>query len=248
MTRHAGAPRRAKASKPAKPGRSFKLRGGVRGELFEGPPLGPGVTRADDRTLRRALERLDLDRDWSEVRDLIVPMLPRLRPHPAGSGEPVRVMLPPGILVGFAIDIGPALVQVVPELLAQWAVSVEELVREALANVARRSDGCDPRRVVRNRIGAIEVAALQTGEGIAASLLLAPEHLGRFFGSEPGLLLAPMRDLLLRLPAAVPAADAAWIAEEFEAVDPNCLHLGAFAWNGSTGLRPVTLEPAFAEA
>jgi len=248
MTRHAGAPKRAKAAKPAKSGWTFKLRGGVRGEIFEGPPLGPGVTRADERTLRRALEQLDLDRDWSELRDQIVPMLPRLRPHPAGSGEPVRVMLPPGILVGFGIDIGPALIQVVPELLAQWGVSVEKLVREALSNVARHSAACDPRRVVRSRIGPTEVAALQTGEGIAASLLLAPEQLGRFFGSEPGLLLAPMRDLLLRLPAKVPAADAAWIAEEFEAVDPNSLHLGAFAWDGSTGLRPLNLEPAFAEA
>lgn len=248
MSRHAGAPKRVKSSKRLKPGRSFRLRSGVEGEVFEGPPMGPFVTRADDRTLRRALERLDLDRAWSEVRGDILPMLPRLRPHPAGAGEPVRVMLPPGILVGFAIDIGPALVQVVPPLLDQWGIPLDELVGQALANVGRLASACDPRRVIRNPIGATDVAALQTGEGIAAALLLAPEHLARFFGTEPALLLAPMRDLLLRLPASVPLDDAAWIAEEFEAVDPNCLHLGGFAWDGGLELRPVDLEPAAARA
>jgi hypothetical protein len=69
----------------------------------------------------------------------------------------------------------------------------------------------------------------------------------RFFGREPGLLLAPMRDLLLRVPADTPLEDAEWLVEEFETVDPNCLHLGGFSWDGS-GIRPIALEPAPARA
>jgi hypothetical protein len=106
---------------------------------------------------------------------------------------------------------------------------------------------CDPSIVVRNPIGSMDVSALQTRLGIAASLILVPDQLGRFFGTEPGLLLAPMRDLLLRVPADTDPFDAAWLCEEFESIDPNCLHLGAFTWDGAD-VRPIPLEPAAARA
>jgi hypothetical protein len=175
-------------------------------------------------------------------------MLPRLRPFPPGADDPVRVMLPPGILVAFGLDIGPALVQIGPGLLDSWGVDRDELVSAALANVRRLAGRCDRDLVVRSPIGETAVAALQTNEGIAASLLLVPDRLERFFGPEPGLFLAPMRDLLLRLPPDTDPLEAAWIANEFEAIDPNALHLGGFAWDGRLEVRPVALEPAVAEA
>jgi hypothetical protein len=202
---------------------------------------------ASPRDVMDALERFDPDRSWSELRDDIRPMLPRLRPHPFVSDEPVRMMLPPGILVGFALDLGPALVQIVPGQLAGWGISIDELAVVALGNVRWLAGTCDRTHVVRQPIGSMDVSALQTRLGIAASLLLVPDQLPRFFGSEPGLLVAPMRDLLLRVPATTGLADVAWLAEEFEAVDPNCLHLGAFAWDGSS-VRPVTLDAAAGRA
>lgn len=245
MARQAGAPRRS--GRP-RGDRTIRLGRGLEADLFEGPPLGRGVTRADDRTLLLALERLDLGRGWREVRRDIRPMLPRLRPDPPGADEPIRVMLPPGILIGFGLDIGPALVQVGQPLLGSWGVDRDELVAVALANVRRLAGRCDPDLVVRSPIGETAVAALQTREGIAASLLLVPDQLARFFGREPGLLLAPMRDLLLRLPQDTDPLEGAWIASEFEAIDPNGLHLGGFAWDGRLDVRPVPLEPAVAEA
>jgi hypothetical protein len=245
MARHAGAPKR---SRHPRGGRTARLGGGLHAEIFEGPPLGRGVTRADDRTLLRALERLDLDRGWRDTRRDIRPMLSRLRPYPPGVGEPIRVMLPPGILVAFGLDIGPALVQVTASLLETWGIDRDELVACALGNVRRLAGRCHPGLVVRSPIGETDVAALQTDEGIAASLLLVPDQLERFFGPQPGLLLAPMRDLLLRLPPDTDPLEAAWIANEFEAIDPNALHLGGFAWDGRLDVRPVPLEPAVAEA
>jgi hypothetical protein len=38
------------------------------------------------------------------------------------------------------------------------------------------------------------------------------------------------------------------IGSEFEAIDPNALHLGGFAWDGRLDVRPVPLEPVVAEA
>lgn len=243
--RRSGAPRRTGTKRPGVLRRT--LRTGWEAEFHPGPVAGPGVTVASPQAVLAALERFDPDRSWPELRDDIRPMLPRLRPMPFPVGEPVRVMLPPGILVAFGLDLGPALAQVGPELLDRWGIGPDELAAVALGNVRRLAAACDRSLIVRNPIGSMDVSALQTRLGIASSLLLVPDTLERFFGREPGLLLAPMRDLLLRLPADTPLVDAAWLSEEFEAIDPNCLHLGGFAWDGSE-LRPVPLEPASAWA
>ena len=206
------------------------------------------MTTASPRQVRKALERFDPGRSWPELRDEIRPMLPRLRPMPFAAPEPVRTILPPGILVAFGLDLGPALVQIGPELVERWGIGIDELVASALGNVRALAATCDGSLVVRSPVGSMDVSALQTRLGIAASLLLVPDALPRFFGAEPGLLLAPMRDLLLRLPPDTNLEDAAWLAEEFESVDPNCLHLGGFAWDGRAELRPVVLEPALARA
>src|SRR5215210_2208861 len=110
MTRRAGAPRR-RAPRPAA-ARGIPIGHGMRAELFAGPPLGAGMVRADDATLLDALREFDPERGWSAVRGEIRPMLPRVRPYPPGADRPARLMLPPGILVGFGLDLGPILAQV----------------------------------------------------------------------------------------------------------------------------------------
>jgi len=216
-------------------------------EIFEGPPLGPGVTRADNATILAALRSLDPERPWTEIRHDIRPMLPRHRPYPPGFGDPVRKMLPPGILVGFGIDIGPANALVGQPLLEMWGIGVDELADQALANTREIALACDPRLVVRQSVGDVDVAALQTRAGIAAALLLVPATLSRFFGSDAAFFIAPLRDLLLRLPVDVDRGDALWLANEFESMDPNCLHLGGFAWDGQV-LRPEPIEGVVAFA
>lgn len=174
-------------------------------------------------------------------------MLPRFRPVPGSELELVRAMLPPGILVGFGVDIGPAVMFVGSPLLERWAIDATTLVDAALANVRRLASELDGRDVLFDHITDVPVAILQTHLGIAASLILVPEQLERFFGRGPHLLLAPMRDLLLALPADVDREFAGWLAEELEALDPNHLHLGGFRYERGS-VTPEALDEVLARA
>ena len=204
------------------------------------------MTRADDATILAAMNRIDPAHPWTKAQADVRPMLPRVRPYPFAVA-PVRIMLPPGILVGFGIDIGPALTMANGGQLLTWGVGLETVADRALANVREAAAGCDPALVVRQSVDGVPVLALQTGEGIGASMLLVPETLARFFGPGPLLLLAPMRDLLLALPSSVDHGFAAWLAEEWESMDPNHLHIGGWLFE-SGAVRPVPLDDAFATA
>jgi hypothetical protein len=220
---------------------------GLTAEVFEGGPVGPGIKRASDTSILRALRGFDPDRSWKKARLDVLPMLPRLRPYPFPIDEPIRIMLPPGILVGFGVDLGPALTIVDGAQVGRWGVDAQAVAAQALANVGRLADRCDSRMVVYQRIAGTRVGALQTRLGIAASLLLLPAALERLFGPEPAFFVAPMRDLLLSMPPLVDRAEAAWVAAELEALDPNCLHLGGFRWDGAE-LTPEPLDGAVASA
>jgi hypothetical protein len=229
----------------ARGNRRVELRNGT-AEIFEGDYLGPEMTRADDATILAAMNRIDPDRPWTKAQADVRPMLPRVRPYPFPV-EPVRLMLPPGILVGFGVDIGPALTMVDAGQLERWGVGVETVAERALANVREAAAGCDPALVVRQSVDGVPVMALQTGEGIGASMLLVPETLARFFGPNQQLLLAPMRDLVVALPPLVDHGFAAWLADEWESMDPNHLHLGGWLLE-SGAVHPVPLDDAFATA
>ena len=228
-------------------GRAGRLRSreGLELEVFPGPALGPGVVTADYRTVLAAMEQFDPEMPWKKARARVLPMLPRVRPLPGPELELARAMLPPGILVGFGIDIGPAITFVGASLLDRWRVDVPALATAALANLRRVAEECDRDAVIRDRIGDVPVTLLQTRLGIAASLILVPDCLDRLLGPGPHLLLAPMRDILIALPPDVDREFAAWLAEEWEALDPNHLHLGGFRHERGT-IVPEALDEAIA--
>jgi hypothetical protein len=209
--------------------------------------LGPGVVRADYASVLAAMEQFDPEMPWKKARARILPMLPRVRPLPGPSLELARAMLPPGILVGFGIDIGPAITFVGASLLDRWRIDVPALAAAALANLRRLALECDRDAVIRDRIGDVPVTLLQTRVGIAASLILVPECLDRLLGPGPQLLLAPMRDILIALPPDVDRGFAAWLADEWEALDPNHLHLGGFR-HESGSIVAEALDEAIARA
>jgi hypothetical protein len=238
-----------KAGRPRSPGRrgGLRLGNGFEIDVFEGPRLGPGVVSADPATVLAALERLDPELPWKKVRDQIVPVLPRVRPFPGPDVDFVRALLPPGILVSFAIDIGPALTFIGSSLLESWRVDGATLAATALRNVRRLAGECDREHVLRDHIADIPVSVFQSGIGIASAMLLVPERLEALFGPGPNLLLAPMRDILIALPDDVDPDFAAWLADEWEVLDPNHLHLGGFRHERGDVI-PVPLEEDVARA
>ena len=151
------------------PGRKFgrlfragrrRFGNGLEMEIFRGPPLGPGVVTADYGTVLAAIEQFDPEMPWKKARDRILPMLPRVRPFPGPELEMARAMLPPGILVGFGIDIGPAITFVGASLLDRWRVDVLTVIAAALANLRQLADECDRDAVIRDRIGDVPVTVL----------------------------------------------------------------------------------------
>jgi hypothetical protein len=215
--------------------------------VFQGPPVGDGVVTADLESVLAALQGFNPEMPWKKARDQVLPMMPRVRPLPSPELELVRAMLPPGILVGFGIDIGPAITFVTTTLLERWRIAPASLAASALANLRRSARLCGPGDVLNDHIADVPVSVVQTGRGIAASLLLVPDCLERVLGSGDRLILAPMRDILIALPVSVDLAFAAWLAEEWEAMDPNHLHLGGFRF-GNGAVTPVTIDEAQARA
>lgn len=216
-------------------------------DLYEGPPLGPGMVGADPAAVLAALDDFDPDAPWRKVRGRVLPMLPRARPFPGADLELIRTMLPPGILVSFGIDLGPAVTFIGRAIVDRWAINMQTLVDASLANLRELVESCDERGVLRDRIGAVDVSVLQTHRGVAASLLLVPETIERFFGPGPHLLIAPMRDLLIALPPNVERSFAGWLADEFEVIDPNHLHLGGFLHERGN-VRPELIDEVAARA
>ena len=238
-----------KAGRSTWPWRSKRrrLENGLELSVHEGPTLGPGVVTADPATVLAALERLDPDLPWKKVRGQVVPVLPRVRPFPGPDLDLVRTLLPPGILVSFAIDVGPALTFIGSKLLDSWRIPRTELVETALANLRRLADHCGPAQVLQDRIVDTPVSVFQSGLGIASAMLLVPERLAALFGPGPNLLLAPMRDILIALPDGVDREFASWLAEEWEVLDPNHLHLGGFRHERGAVVA-VALEEGLAQA
>ena len=191
--------------------------------------LGNGVVQATPAAVLRAMGGLPPDLEWEVMAPNVVPILPRRRAMPSAAGEPFRVTLPPGIPTGFGIDIGPAFLVVGESLLGSWPVGPAELVATALENLRTRMAPVRARDLLHQRFEGVPARILQSGVGCASALVLAPDELRRIFGHQNQLLVAPLRDLLISMPADVDRGLAAWLNEEFATLDPNGLDLDAFA-------------------
>ncbi len=198
--------------------------------FFPGPVAGPGVYVPSPEQVLEAMRDFRLDAPWSELAVDVLPMFERRRPLPPGTTPPISVVLPPGVTVGFGIDLGPAAVRVTTSLVEGWGVDVADVTATALVNLRRRAFAPALPPLVREPIAGHPTIAFQSDDGWASTLLLAPDALERVMGPEPRLFVAPMRDLLIGLPPDVDPELACWLTEEFEALDPNALALEGFLW------------------
>ncbi len=217
-----------------------------------GPLLGPGVVTASLEEVLAAMEALPPDLDWTVMSGRILPLLPRVRPHPPGFPVPLQVVVPPGLSIGFGVDVGPAFVTVSLEMLRDWALTPADLLATALQNLQRYAARISPADVVRMTTGGTEVRLLQSEGGTGSALFLLPEQLERLFGSSPLLFLAPARDLVIALPPDVDRDLACDLYDHFASRDPNCLALlplllrdGRVSLDGRTpGPDPTGLVPS----
>jgi hypothetical protein len=209
-------------------------------EVFEGPPLGPNVVSASVDEVMAAINALPSDLNWDDVADRLVPVFPRLRPPPPGAPDALRVVVPPGISLGFGIDAGPAFIAVDQLMVRRWGIEPELVLDRALANVDQLIAKTQPREVVRLVIENTPVAALQSSSGSASTYVLRPVALGRLLGDGDRLVMAPMRNLLLSMPSEVDRGFAVALFEDIALQDPNCLPPMAFLLrNGDVKLEPL---------
>lgn len=206
-------------------------------------PAGPHIRSASLDEVLAAMRSTPPPEDWASLAPMLVPIFQRLRPYDDAFPEPLRTIVPPGISVSFAIDIGPALLHVTADIASAWGVSIDELTARALANVDARAAEVAPDQVFHHRVGRVPVAALQSGVGGGSTFVLRPASLGRIFGPQPRLYIAPMRDLLVALPPDVDRGFALWLYAEFADQDPNCLAPIGFAYaDGAVRIEAIDEE------
>jgi hypothetical protein len=216
-----------------------KDRGRWTAQVFEGPPTGPDVVTPSLEEVLAALETMPRELTWESVAAEVVPLFQRVRPYHESMPEQLRVVVPPGLTVGFGVDVGPAFITISPEMAADWGVPPDEILGQAVANLEQRMAAVRPRDVHDGMVGEVPVRILQSPTGSASTYVLAPGALGRILGPQRQLVLAPMRNLLISLPVTADREFCAWLFDEFASQDPNCLAPAAFVVAGGT----LTLEP-----
>jgi hypothetical protein len=177
---------------------------------------------------------------WDEVADEILPVFERARPFAFEVEPPAQAIVPPGVTIGFGVDLGLAFARVALAHLDDWPVDLAGLTDRALRNLHERTRHARDFDLVEGPVGGVPTVAFQSRDGWASTAILVPDAIERLFGRGPALFIAPSRDLLVGLPHDVDLEFATWLAEEFEASDPNALRLEAFEWrDGTVACRPL---------
>ena len=207
-------------------------------------PDEPLVTTATVDEVISAIESVDLEATWQEVAPNLRIALPRRRALPVDIKDLPQREFSPGIRTVLGLDIGPAMLFVARQQLDGWGVSVAEAFEQALDNVRTQVNARKQFALIHERIADVPTLAFQSREGWASQLLLLPDQLARVLGERNGLILAPMRDLVICLPLDVEREFAGWLLEEFAAVDMNALDLPPFALVDGHLTRAVGAPPA----
>ena len=213
---------------------------GLRADLAVAPAAG----LEHDPRVMAMLGRIDKGGfGWKDVADDIFPVFERARPVGYEVDPPAHAVVPPGVTIGFGVDLGLAFARVASTHVETWPIDLAGVTDRALKNLRRRARRAREYDLVREPIGGVRTVAFHSRDGWASTVILVPEAVDRFFGPSPALFIAPSRDLLVGLPVDVDVEFATWLAEEFEATDPNALRLEAFEWrDGTVRCRPLARD------
>lgn len=186
------------------------------------------VITAEIEEVIAAVEAINLEAPWSEIAPKLRIALPRRRELPDGVEDlPIRDF-DCGISAGLGLDIGPAMLFVNEHQLNGWGVTVDQAFDHALDNVRASVAARKQFALIHERIADVPTVAFQSREGWASTLLLLPDELTRVLGQRDGLVLAPMRDLVMWLPLDAEPSFAVFLLEEFADADMNALDLPIF--------------------
>jgi hypothetical protein len=203
-------------------------RGGRQRRRYHREPDREVVVVAPFHEVVAAIEAIDLEGPWETLRDRLRLVLPRRRPLPPGVDDLPLRRFGPGIPVGVGLDVGPAMLFVGQGQLRGWGVDADTAFAQAEANLRALVGARRTFALLREPIGGVETLAYQSRDGWAASLLLVPDELSRVLGQRNGLILAPMRDLVMWMPVDTDPEFAAWVFEEMADADMNALDLPLF--------------------
>ncbi len=187
------------------------------------------VVTASVEEVLEAIEALDLEAPWEEAAPFLRIALPRRRELPPDLEPRPERDFPPCFTAGLGLDIGPAMLFVARAQLEAWGVTEDEAYGRALQNVRDRVAAKKHHAVVSQRVADVPMAVFQSHEGWASNLLLLPDELMRVLGERDGIILAPMRDVVIRLPFDTDGGFVVWLLEEFAAEDMNALDVPILA-------------------
>lgn len=198
----------------------------------------------DPLVIRRtvdAFSAVDLGGTWAELAPRVLPLLKRVRhPFPAELA-PIHLWVPPGVLAGFGIDVGPAWAHLSRDIVDRWGIDEATLLGTALANLRRRMIE-EPPRVERAAVADVTTTVIQA-QGWGSALILAPELLGQVLGERPQILLVPVRNALVALPENVDVDLAVAVWEVFAEGSSDELDVGPLRWTG-TGIAAFDEDPS----
>lgn len=157
-----------------------------------------------------------------------------------------RLEMPPGIGVTFAIEADVVQVTVNQRHLDAWAMTVDEVLPAAMANL-RRAAGSWRGTVYDDTYAGVPARLLEGWPHWASSLLVAPEALTRLFGREDQLFVAPYQCNLISLPIDVDRDIAADLIDLFGGLSPRSLLLGMPAFAQRDGELVIEDLPGFAD-
>ena len=219
-----GAKAERRARRHAKHGRRH-------GDDWDLRPLGGPMDPVAIRRTIDAFSAVDLAGSWEQIAPMVLPLLKRIaQPYPP-EAAPIHLRVPPGVWAGFGIDVGPAWAHVSRTLVDRWQVDEATLLGAALDNLRRRAID-EPPRVEGLRVDDARVTVVQA-QGWGSALILAPDRLEAIIGTEPQILLTPVRNALVALPADVELELAVAIWATFAENSGDELDVDPLCWTGS---------------
>lgn len=199
-------------------------------------PIGGSMDPELLRSIRAATRDLDPSAPWPTHASKLVPMIKRVwQPFPP-EFVPLAIDVPPGIPVGFGLDVGPAMHVLDDGFPDRWGVDHATLLSTSLQNLHQlvRSEPPVIQRFDDELAGKVVSIG---GQGWGSALLLLPDVLQPILGDEPRVLLAPVRNHLvaLTMDATIDTCSTIWAALADGAHDE--LDVPLYFWEGGTVQR-----------